>query len=110
MKWLHPWFLYLFLLLPAVVAWHWARYRKCYPTFRLSSLQAVRAKGSRRGKLRVVLTILRTLAFAALIMALARPQQPLEEEKVKGSGIDIVMSMDLSSSMLAMDFQPNRLE
>jgi len=54
--------------------------------------------------------MLRIFAFAALIMALARPQEPLQEEKVKGEGIDIMLSMDLSSSMLAMDFKPNRLE
>ncbi|MDZ4682134.1 MAG: VWA domain-containing protein [Saprospiraceae bacterium] len=110
MRWLHPEFLYLFLLLPVAVFWYWLRYRKRYPTFRLSSLQAVRAGGSWRGRLQVVLPMLRIFAFAALIMALARPQEPLQEEKVKGEGIDIMLSMDLSSSMLAMDFKPNRLE
>jgi Ca-activated chloride channel family protein len=110
MRWLHPEFLYLFLLLPVAVFWYWLRYRRRYPTFRLSSLQAVRAGGSWRGRLQVVLPMLRFFAFAALIMALARPQEALQEEKVKGEGIDIVLSMDLSSSMLAMDFKPNRLE
>ncbi|MFM9951569.1 MAG: vWA domain-containing protein [Saprospiraceae bacterium] len=110
MRWLHPEFLYLFLLLPVAVFWYWLRYRKRYPTFRLSSLQAVRAGGSWRGRLQLVLPMLRIFAFAALIMAVARPQEPLQEEKVKGEGIDIVLSMDLSSSMLAMDFKPNRLE
>lgn len=110
MRWLHPEFLYLFLLLPVAVFWYWLRYRKRYPTFRLSSLQAVRAGGSWRGRLQLLLPMLRIFAFAALIMAVARPQEPLQEEKVKGEGIDIVLSMDLSSSMLAMDFKPNRLE
>ena len=110
MRWLHPEFLYLFLLLPVAVFWYWLRYRRRYPAFRLSSLQAVRAGGSWRGRLQVVLPMLRFFAFAALIMALARPQEALQEEKVKGEGIDIVLSMDLSSSMLAMDFKPNRLE
>lgn len=110
MRWLHPEFLHLFLLLPVAVFWYWLRYRRRYPTFRLSSLQAVRAGGSWRGRLQVVLPMLRFFAFAALIMALARPQEALQEEKVKGEGIDIVLSMDLSSSMLAMDFKPNRLE
>lgn len=100
----------MFLLLPVAVFWYWLRYRKRYPTFRLSSLQAVRAGGSWRGRLQLVLPMLRIFAFAALIMAVARPQEPLQEEKVKGEGIDIVLSMDLSSSMLAMDFKPNRLE
>ncbi len=110
MRWLHPWFLYLLLLLPVAAFWYWMRYRKRYPTFRLSSLQAIRSGGSWRGRLQIVLPVFRGLAFAALILALARPQQPLQEEKVKGEGIDIVLSMDLSSSMLAMDFKPNRLE
>ncbi|NUO02063.1 MAG: VWA domain-containing protein [Saprospiraceae bacterium] len=110
MRWLHPEFLYLFLLLPVAVFWYWLRYRKRYPTFRLSSLQAIQGRKSWRGRLQIVLPILRGLAFAALIMGLARPQKTLEEEKVKGEGIDIMLAMDLSSSMLAMDFKPNRLD
>lgn len=110
MKWLHPWFFALLLLLPAAGLWYWRRYRERYPTFRLSSLQALQGTTSLRGRLRMLLPILRGLAFLALILALARPQEFLQEEKVKGEGIDIMLSMDLSSSMLAMDFQPNRLE
>ncbi len=54
--------------------------------------------------------ILRALTVICLIIALARPQLSLKEEKEKAEGIDIFLVMDLSSSMLAKDFQPDRLE
>ena len=53
---------------------------------------------------------LRYIGLSLLIIALARPQQVLTEETIKGEGIDICMVIDLSSSMLARDFNPNRLE
>ncbi|MEM8909555.1 MAG: VWA domain-containing protein, partial [Bacteroidota bacterium] len=53
---------------------------------------------------------LRAVAFAALVIALARPQETLKEEEIKAEGIDIVLVMDLSSSMLAQDFKPDRLQ
>ena len=48
--------------------------------------------------------------MAAVIIAIARPQLSLKEEEVKAEGIDIVLVMDISSSMLAQDFQPDRLQ
>lgn len=54
--------------------------------------------------------IIRTLTLVSVIVALARPQVALEEVAVKGEGIDIMLVMDLSGSMLAEDFDPNRLE
>lgn len=54
--------------------------------------------------------LLRTLLMLLLVIAIARPQVALEEETTKGEGIDIMIAMDLSGSMLAQDFNPNRLE
>lgn len=54
--------------------------------------------------------ILRLLAIACIIMALARPQTRFSEELVSGEGVDIVLCIDVSGSMLAQDFTPNRLE
>ena len=54
--------------------------------------------------------LLRTLLLMLLVIAIARPQVALEEETTKGEGIDIMIAMDLSGSMLAQDFNPNRLE
>jgi Ca-activated chloride channel family protein len=56
------------------------------------------------------LIFFRLFAFFFFIMALARPQLPLQEEQVNAEGIDIMLTVDLSSSMLAQDFKPSRLE
>lgn len=107
---LHPFFFTLLLLLPAIGAWYYFNHQKRYATLRMSTLGAITGKGSLRGQLRAILPILRALAFIALVVALARPQQTLKEEEVNAEGIDIMMVMDLSSSMLAQDFKPDRLE
>ena len=86
------------------------KYRQRYPEMRLSTLEALAQINSLRGRLRAVLPILRALAFIALVIALARPQETLKEEEIKADGIDIMLVMDLSSSMLAQDFKPDRLE
>ena len=54
--------------------------------------------------------ILRTIAFVFLVVALARPQMRNEEHKVSGEGVDIILTIDVSGSMLAQDFSPNRME
>lgn len=54
--------------------------------------------------------VLRLLALACLILSLARPQTRFDEEQVSGDGVDIVLCLDVSGSMLAQDFSPNRLE
>ena len=57
-----------------------------------------------------MLPVLRILSFIAIVIALARPQLTLKEEEITAEGIDIALVMDLSSSMLAQDFKPDRLE
>jgi Ca-activated chloride channel homolog len=63
-----------------------------------------------RVRLRPILNILNTLAFILLVFALARPQKNNSTESAEGNGIDIMLSMDISGSMLAQDFTPNRIE
>ena len=106
----NPAVLVLLLLIPALGVWYYYRRRQRYATLRMPTLRGIEGIQSIRGRLRALLPILRVLAIGALIIALARPQQILEEEEVKAEGIDIAMVMDLSSSMLAEDFEPNRLE
>ena len=106
----HPWALLLLLLVPAVVWWLRRQRDRRYPQLRMPTLQAVEHIRSWRARLRVLLPWLRGLALVALVIALARPQLTLREESVTAEGIDIVLAMDLSSSMLAQDFSPNRLE
>lgn len=102
--------LLLLLLLPAMGLWYFYRRRQRYATLRMPTLEGIRGTLSIRGRLRALLPVLRGLALAALIIALARPQKVTQEEEVTAEGIDIALVMDLSSSMLAEDFQPNRLE
>lgn len=106
----NPELLLLLLLLPVIGFWYIRRYRQRYATLRMPSLRGVEGISSLRGRLRAVLPLLRSLAFAAIVVALARPQEVLREEEVKAEGIDIFLVMDLSSSMLAQDFKPDRLE
>ena len=107
---INPEFFLLLLLLPVIGGWYYWRYRQHYATLRMSSLQSVAHITSWRGRLSALLPILRAFAFTLLVIAIARPQETLKEEEIKAEGIDIVLVMDLSSSMLAQDFKPDRLE
>ena len=100
----------LLLLAPLIGIIYFFRIRNRYVTIKLSSLQAIQGTPSWRGKFQPLLTILRFLVFIMLIIALARPKKAMQEEKVNAEGIDIFLVMDLSLSMLAQDFKPNRLE
>jgi Ca-activated chloride channel family protein len=102
--------LLLLLLLPLLGIWYFYQYKNRYPTMKMSSLESLRGTTSWRSTLRPYLPVLRALAIAAFIIALARPQLTLQEEEIKAEGIDIMLVMDLSSSMLAQDFKPDRLD
>lgn len=105
----NPFFFTLLLLLPIIGFITWQRREKRDVNLKMSSLQSLEGVSSLRGKLRALLPILRALSFILLVIAMARPQSILEEQEVKAEGIDIVLAMDLSSSMLAQDFKPDRL-
>jgi Ca-activated chloride channel family protein len=105
----HPYFLSLLLLVPLLVFWYIRQLSKRYASMHMPAMDTFSAN-SLRGRLQVILPILRALSFIALVIALARPQKSLRQEEVKAEGIDIMMAIDLSSSMLAQDFEPNRLE
>lgn len=108
---LNPELFWLFLLLPlAFYIWYRNR-KKERATVKLSSIKGVKGQTSLLVKLLPVTIILRLLAFAGLIIALARPQVISVDHHVHSThGIDIVMAMDISGSMLARDLKPNRLE
>jgi Ca-activated chloride channel family protein len=63
-----------------------------------------------RARLRHLLFVFRLLAVSALLIAMARPQKRNDEQLKQGEGIDIILCMDISGSMLSADFKPNRLE
>ncbi|MDR0228262.1 MAG: VWA domain-containing protein [Flavobacteriaceae bacterium] len=108
---LHPEFFWLFLLIP-VAFFIWFRNKnKQRATIKLSSIKPVRQKKSLVVKLLPLSIALRLLALSAIIVALARPQVVSIDNQVHSThGIDIVMAMDISGSMLAKDLKPNRLE
>jgi Ca-activated chloride channel family protein len=106
-----PWVLGLLAILPLgwLVRYRWTTRRA--GTLRYSAVDAVKSTGAgrKRWALRVPV-VLRTLALAALIFALARPQTGITSETILTEGIDIVIALDISTSMLAEDLTPNRLE
>ena len=107
----NPEFLWLLLLLPLLAAWRIWKRRRLNATLRHSSLASFEGLPSGwRVRLRVLPFALRLLALALLIVAFARPQTSARGEKVYREGIDITIVLDISGSMLAEDFRPNRLE
>lgn len=102
------WFL---LLLPIAIAWYVFKHNKQSAELKISSIEGFKTTSSFWSKLRHVLFVLRLLALALLITALARPRTVDVSTKTKTTrGIDIVMAIDVSASMLAKDLLPNRLE
>lgn len=107
----NPEFFWLFLVLPIVIAWYFWKKKQQAPTLKISSVQGFKTAGSVLPKLKPLLFVLRILALAALITALARPQSTDVTNKSRTTrGIDIVMAIDVSGSMLAKDLKPNRME
>lgn len=108
---LNPGFFWLFTLLPLAIAWYVWKRKQQTATLKISSLQGFRASGSILAKLQPLLFVLRLLALSALIVAMARPRTvDISNQTKTTKGIDIVMAVDVSGSMLAKDLKPNRME
>ena len=108
---LNPEFLYLLILLPFVLLLEIGFNKKRTPSISWSSSFLIDNNISWKLILKYVLWITRSIAFGLLIICLARPQTTeVSSETLSKEGIDIVLTMDVSTSMLAQDFQPNRLE
>lgn len=108
----NPTYLYLLLLLIPMIGWYIWKLCKSQASLQVSSSEAFDAPGAGSWKvyLRHVPFALRMAAIAVLIIILARPQSTDSWQNTSTEGIDIVMAMDISSSMLAQDLKPNRLE
>ncbi len=106
-----PQYFWLLLLLPLALGWYlWKRHRQT-AELRISSIKGFEANPGFLGKLRPVLFILRLIVLALVITALARPRTvDVSTRSSSTFGIDIVMAIDVSASMLARDLDPNRLE
>ena len=109
-EFVNPELLYLLALLPLAGIWFFRKIKSLQTRLRISTVEPIRNLTSIRTRLYPFLPLLRAISAVALIIALARPQLSLKEEEIKADGIDIVLVMDISSSMLAQDFKPDRLE
>ena len=108
---LNPGFFWFFLLLPLAIAWHLWKRKQQTATLKISSLQGFKENTPFWVKLKPLLFVLRLLALSALIVAMARPRTVDISSKTKTTkGVDIVMAIDVSGSMLAKDLKPNRME
>ncbi|MAU71311.1 MAG: aerotolerance regulator BatA [Pseudozobellia sp.] len=105
----NPEFFWLLLLLPLAVLWYFYKRKEQVASLKLPTIKGFSKKGI-LPRLKPLLFIMRLLALAAIIVAMARPQTEDISTRTKTTkGIDIVMAIDVSSSMLARDLKPNRL-
>ena len=108
---LNPEFFWLFLVIPFAVAWLFWKRNQNATSLKISSLQGFKDSTSVLAKLKPVLAVLRLVALSSLIIAMARPRTVDVSNQTKTTrGIDIVMAIDVSGSMLAKDLKPNRME
>lgn len=107
----NPGLLYLLFLLLPLLGWYIWKERDAFADIRFSSLRAFRDQGGNyRNLLRHLIFALRMLVIALVILIIARPQSTNRWQNVTTEGIDIMIALDISSSMLAQDLRPNRLE
>ncbi len=107
----HPEYFFLLLIIPLYVAWYVWKQKEINPTIQISSLEGFKGTTkSWKSYLRHLPMVLRMLAITAVVATIARPQGASSYRDEKKEGIDIVIALDISSSMLAQDFTPNRVE
>ena len=107
----HPHLLWLLTLLIPIIVWYIMRQRGAHPSLAISSTSAFSAMPtSWKQYLRHFLFVLRLGAIACLVVVLARPQMKDKWSSTSTEGTDIVIALDISGSMLARDFDPNRFE
>lgn len=107
----NPAFLWLLLIVPAIIAYYIWRQEKTSPSLVMPGLRPLEnITPTFRNYLRHILFALRTLAVTFLIIVVARPQKTDRFQNITTEGIDIILAMDISGSMLARDFKPDRLE
>lgn len=106
---LHPQFFWLLLLVPVLVLWHY--FTPGDVTLKVPSLQGFKGNQSLAARLKPALFVMRLLVLSSLIIALARPRTlDVNTRTITTEGIDIVIAMDVSASMLSLDLKPNRME
>lgn len=107
----NPGYFWLLILLPLLAGWYFWKRNRQQAELRLSSIQGFKAERSILPVLKHGLFIIRLIALAFLIIAMAKPRSSNVSTRTSSTqGIDIVLSIDVSASMLARDLQPNRLD
>jgi Ca-activated chloride channel family protein len=107
----NPEYLYLLLIIPILVAWYWYKNNRSKAEIKISTtLPFASVSKSPRQYLYHLLFVLRVFVVGLLVFALARPQSSTSRQDVTVEGIDIVIAIDFSTSMLAEDLKPNRLD
>lgn len=102
---------WLFLVIPLLIVWYILKSKTLNPELKTSTLNGFdKIKTSYKQHLRHLIIVIRLAALSCLILVLMRPQSRSSYKDVKTEGIDIVIALDISSSMLAKDFKPNRLD
>ncbi len=110
MRFANPYLLWLLALLVPMTAYYIYRTLQGGAAIRISTIEGVRhAPRTLRYRLRHMPFVLRAAAFALAVVALARPQGVEEQSRTDAEGIDIMMAVDVSGSMLARDFKPDRI-
>ena len=106
-----PFFLYLLIIVPAMIVFYILKQQKVTASVRMPGLQSfVEAGTTFRHYLRHILFALRVITITLLIIVLARPQKTDRFQNVSTEGIDIMLVQDISGSMLSRDFKPDRIE
>lgn len=105
-----PQFFLLGLLLPVMIVWYAKKNSASQAGLKVSSAKSFAGLSSWKSSIRHLPFLLRLLCIAFIIAALARPQTKSDEQQAEGDGVDIVLCVDVSGSMTAQDFTPNRME
>ena len=111
LEFLNPEYFFLLALIPIVILWNYFNKNKINNSIRFSNTNAFEGQPNLYSILKSSLKIIRLVSLVLIIIALARPQVIDTSTRVKtNSGIDIIMAIDVSASMLAKDLKPNRLD
>lgn len=105
-----PLLLLLFLIIPLLIIWKFSKGKKGIAAIRVSTTKGLAKSKSWKNAIQQFPFVFRLLALSCIILALARPQVKFDETETEGQGIDIVLCIDVSGSMTAQDFTPNRME
>ncbi len=109
----YPYMLFLLLIIPFLIFWQYYYRNRRHTSIRYSEVKAfgdIPKHRSIKSRLRLVPDILRYILLILLVLAIARPQSYLSRGERHTEGVDIIIALDISTSMLAEDFKPNRLE